>query len=162
MDNNKIILTEAGIKKLKDEKDYLINVERPKNIEELQLARSQGDLSENADYDAARDAQAKIESRIKEIDKILENAEIISADDNDLESARIGALVGVIDLSDNDDQVVYYHIVGSTETDPINGKISNESPLGKALIGHQVGDVVTVAVAKPYEVEIKSIEQSDD
>ena len=139
MDKDKVLLTKSGVEKLEEERDNLINVERPRVIEELQLARSQGDLSENADYDAARDKQAQIEQRIKEIEYMLQNAEIISEEQMDL-------------------NVVKYTIVGSFETDPVNGKISNESPLAKALIGHGVNEIVTVGVAEAYDVKIVDIE----
>ena len=134
MDKDKVLLTKSGVEKLEEERDNLINVERPRVIEELQLARSQGDLSENADYDAARDKQAQIEQRIKEIEYMLQ------------------------DLSLDDPEEEKYTIVGSFETDPVNGKISNESPLAKALIGHGVNEIVTVGVAEAYDVKIVDIE----
>ena len=143
MEQEKVLLTQSGLEKLEQERDRLINVERPKVIEELQLARSQGDLSENADYDAAREKQAHLESRIKEIDYMLQNAEIISEDQMDLKVVKPGTTVTILDLS---------------ETDPLNGKISNESPLAKAVIGHGVNEIVTVGVAEPYDVKILNIE----
>ena len=163
MDTEKVLLTKSGVEKLEKERDNLINVERPKVIEELQLARSQGDLSENADYDAARDKQAQLEQRIKEIEYMLQNAEIISEEEMDLNIVKPGTTVTILDLSEEDAEEERYQIVGSFETDPLNGKISNESPLAKALIGHGVNEIVTVAVADPYDVKIKKIEfVSDD
>ncbi len=157
MDYEKVLLTNEGIQKLKAERDQLVNIERPKVIEELQLARSQGDLSENADYDAARERQAHVESRIKEIDEMLANAQIID-DALDTDVVRAGSTVTVADLSEEDaDETADYTIVGSFETDPTNHKISNESPLAKAIIGHRVGEEVTVQVENPYRVRIEAI-----
>ena len=158
MDKDKVLLTKSGVEKLEEERDNLINVERPRVIEELQLARSQGDLSENADYDAARDKQAQIEQRIKEIEYMLQNAEIISEEQMDLKVVKPGTTVTILDLSLDDPEEEKYTIVGSFETDPVNGKISNESPLAKALIGHGVNEIVTVGVAEAYDVKIVDIE----
>ncbi|MCD7949962.1 MAG: transcription elongation factor GreA [Erysipelotrichaceae bacterium] len=155
---NEVLLTQSGIEKLQQEKENLINVERPKVIEELQLARSQGDLSENADYDAARDKQAQIQSRINEIEQMLTNAIIIDESQLDSSVAKPGATVTILDLSESDAEPEVYQIVGSTETDPLNGKISNESPLAKAIIDHGVNEIVSVGVADPYEVKILNIE----
>ncbi len=156
MDENKVLLTASGIEKLKAERENLVNVERPKVIEELQAARAQGDLSENADYDAARDKQATLEARIKEIDSMLQNAEVISEDESDIALVRPGVTVTLLDLEDNESEALT--IVGSFETDPKNGKISNESPLAKAILGHAVNEIVTVAVEEPYDVQILNIE----
>ena len=158
MDHDAVLLTQSGVEKLTKEKEHLINVESPKVIEELQLARSQGDLSENADYDAAREKQAHLESRIKEIDYMLQNAEIISEDQMDLKVVKPGTTVTILDLSEKDAEPESYQIVGFTETDPLNGKISNESPLAKAVLGHGVNEIVTVGVADPYDVRIINIE----
>lgn len=157
MEQEKVLLTKDGLEKLKIEKDLLVNVERPKVIEELQLARSQGDLSENADYDSAREKQAHLEARVKEIDYMIQHAELISEEQIDVEVVKAGNTVTLLDLSENGDPEVY-KIVGSFETDPENGKISNESPLAKAIIGHGVNEVVTVGVAEPYDVKILKIE----
>ena len=158
MEHEKVLLTQSGLEKLKQERDTLVNVERPKVIEELQLARSQGDLSENADYDSAREKQAHLEARIKEIDYMLLNAEIISDDQMDLNIVKAGSTVTILDLSEDDPEPESYTIVGSFETDPANGKISNESPLAKAVLGHGINEVVTVGVAEPYDVRIVNIE----
>mgnify|MGYP002560880672 FL=1 len=158
MEQEKVLLTQSGLEKLEQERDRLINVERPKVIEELQLARSQGDLSENADYDAAREKQAHLESRIKEIDYMLQNAEIISEEQMDLNVVKPGTTVTILDLSLDNPEEEKYTIVGSFETDPVNGKISNESPLAKALIGHGINEIVTVGVAEAYDVKIVDIE----
>ena len=158
MEHEKVLLTQSGVEKLEQERDNLINVERPKVIEELQLARSQGDLSENADYDAAREKQAHLESRIKEIDYMLQNAEVISEEQMDLKVVKPGTTVTILDLSEKDAEPESYQIVGYTETDPLNGKISNESPLAKAVLGHGVNEIVTVGAADPYDVKIVNIE----
>lgn len=154
-EHEKVLLTKSGIEKLRQERDLLVNVERPKVIADLQAARAQGDLSENADYDAARERQAEVEARIKEIDVMLQNAELIDEDDVNLEVVRPGMSVRMLDLADNEENE--YVIVGSFETDPDNGKISNECPLAKAIMGRGVGDVVTVMVEEPYEVRILEI-----
>lgn len=158
MEHEKVLLTQSGVEKLEIERDKLINVERPKVIEELQLARSQGDLSENADYDSARERQAHLESRIKEIDYMLQHAEIISEEQMDTKVVKPGTTVTILDLSEKKPVEEKYTIVGSFETDPLNGKISNESPLAKALIGHGINEIVQVGVANPFEVQIKEIE----
>lgn len=154
---DKILLTKEGIENLKQERDHLINVDRVENREALVLARSQGDLSENADYDAARDEQARIEARIKEIDAMLQHAEVIDDNEGDNDTVKLGNVVTYVDLSEKDAKEESYRIVGTTETDPLNGKISNECPLAKAMIDHHVGDVVTVGVASPYDVRITKI-----
>ena len=148
--DKKVQISREGFEKLKAERENLINVERPAVIEEIKLARSQGDLSENADYDAARDKQARIEERIKEIEVMMQNAVIIGSDVKvDTHVVNLGATVTVLDLSEENPEPDTFTILGSTETDPLHGKISNESPLAKALMTHKIGDVVTVGVAKP-------------
>ena len=156
MEKDKVLLTQDGLDNLKKEREDLINIERPKVIEELSLARSQGDLSENADYDAARNRQAEVEGRIKEIERLIQNAEVIVEDNLDSHIAGPGATVTFKDLSDN--QTYTYKIVGSFETDPFNGKISNESPLAKALFGRGEGERITVGVANPYEIDIVKVD----
>ena len=154
-EHEKVLLTKSGIEKLRQERDLLVNVERPKVIADLQAARAQGDLSENADYDAARERQAEVEARIKEIDVMLQNAQLIDEDDVSLQVVRPGMRVRMLDLADDEENE--YVIVGSFETDPDNGKISNECPLAKAIMGRGVGDVVTVMVEEPYQVKILEI-----
>ena len=140
MSNKEVYLTEEGLNDLKKELDELINVKRPANIEAIKEARSYGDLSENAEYDAARNEQAQIEARVKELEKMLENVSIIKEIKTD--SVGIGNVVSVkyVDEDDEDE----YRIVGSQEADPFEGKISNESPIAQALLNHKVGDTVTV------------------
>lgn len=158
MEHEKVLLTQSGVETLKVERDNLVNIERPKVIEELQLARSQGDLSENADYDSAREKQAHLETRVKEIDYMLQHAEIISEEQMDLNVVKPGTTVTIVDLSEKNAKPESYKIVGSFETNPTQGKISNESPLAKAILGHGVNEIVTVGVAEPYDVKIKKIE----
>lgn len=155
-ENSKAVyLTQEGLNELKKELDNLINVRRPENIQAIKEARSLGDLSENAEYDAARDEQAQIENRIQTIEKMLENVEIITNVDTDRVS--IGTTVSIKYVDDEDDEDEY-KIVGSQEADPFESKISNESPIAQALLEHKVGDIVTVESPNgSYQVEIKAI-----
>lgn len=156
MTQKKIIeLTQEGYDDVVKELNELRTVERPRVIAALKDARAQGDLSENADYDAARSNQAVIEGRIQELEYIVDNHKIVEKS-NDVVS--LGSVVKVHDFDmDEDDE---YKIVGSTEVDLTNNKISNESPLGNALVGHKVGDIVTVKVSNDdsYEVKVLSIQ----
>ncbi len=151
---DKFYVTEEGLQDLKDELNTLIHVTRNEVIEELKAARAQGDLSENADYDAARDHQAQVESRIKELEHQIKNAEIISERKN-IKSVRIGATVEIQELDTMDK--ITYKIVGSVEADPLNGLLSNVTPLAEAIMDHRVGDVCSVAVDQPYDVKILKI-----
>jgi len=155
MDKNKVQVTKAGLEELKKEYENLVHVVRQEVIADLQAARAQGDLSENADYDAARDKQAQVEARIVELDTMLQNIEIISETKTGSRSVRLGSKVTIRDLEH--DEVETYTIVGSVEADPLNGKLSNVSPLAAALLEHKTGDVVTVLVDTPYEVKIEKI-----
>ena len=152
----KVLLTSEGLKKLQDELDNLKNVRRKENTEALKIAKSFGDLSENSEYDEAKNEQAEIEARIVEIEAMLKNVEIIDEDDIATDVVSIGAKVSVKDLDDG--EVNEYLIVGSTEADPMKGKISDESPVGAALLGHKIGEVVIVeAPMGKLEYEIMSI-----
>lgn len=154
-DKKKVYLTEQGYENLKKELDDLINVKRPANINAIKEARALGDLSENADYDAARAEQAEIEGRIKQVEVMLENAEIIKEASKD--KVGIGSTVA-IEYLDDEDEEDEYTIVGSQEADPFAFKISNESPIAKALISKKVGDIVTVESPNGfYQVKITSI-----
>ncbi len=153
MVNDKVILTKEGKKKLDDELRNLIDVVRPEVIDELKAARAQGDLSENADYDAARARQAEVEGRIKQIEDMLANAKIIE-DSGKANVIKVGSKVKIKDLSDGSEYE--YLIVGSVEADPLEGKISNECMLAEAILGHKKGEIVTVKVKVPYQVEILS------
>ncbi len=157
MEKTKTLLTEQGYQELRDELDYLINVKRPENIKAIKDARSLGDLSENADYDAARNEQAEIEGRIKQLEKLLENVEIIDNSNQSKERVGIGSKVEIKYLDGSDD-VEEYTIVGSQEADPFAFKISNESPIAKALFNHRVGDIVDVDSPNGvYQVKISAI-----
>lgn len=153
---SKIELTREGEEKLQKEYRHLIDIDRPEVIEQLTVARAQGDLSENADYDAARNRQAEIEARIKEIENILANAKIIDSGTKSGKVVSLGSTVEVKDLSDG--TVATYTIVGTVEANPIKGLISNVSPLGHAIVGKRVGDECVVRVAQEYKVEILKIE----
>ena len=153
---NRIELTQEGAEKLEKELRHLIDIDRPEVIESLQAARSQGDLSENADYDAARNRQAEIEGRIKEIENILANVKIISEKTTKSKGVVLGSKVTIKDLSD--DTVETYTIVGTVEANPLKGLISNVSPLGRAVVDKNIGDIVSVHANKEYKVEILNIE----
>lgn len=152
---NKVELTKEGAEKLEKELRHLIDIDRPEVIESLQAARAQGDLSENADYDAARTRQAEIEGRIKEIENILANVKIIN-EKKATKVVTLGSTVTIRDLSDKTEAT--YTIVGTVEANPMKGLISNVSPLGRAIVDKAVGDVVVVHVAQEYSVEILKIE----
>ncbi len=158
----KILLTKQGVEKLQEEFRNLIDVVRPNVIKDLQEARAQGDLSENADYDAARARQAEVEARIKEIEHILANVTIIDDNKKDKKGkaqrkVSVGSTVTYLDLDDKEEHTVT--IVGSVETDPFNGKISNESALGVALYGKEVSDKeIEVQSEVPYKIVIKNIQ----
>ena len=157
MRNEEIIVTKEGFKKLNEELRNLIDVVLPEVIEQLKEARAQGDLSENADYDAARNRQAEVEGKIAQLQNQIENAKIIDdSDDKSANVVKIGFYVTIRDLSDGCE--TRYQIVGSTESDPVNLKISNECMLAKSILGHKVGEVVQVKVVRPYDVEILKIE----
>ncbi|MGN0352125.1 MAG: transcription elongation factor GreA [Roseburia sp.] len=142
MSAKKNILTYEGLQKLEDELQDLKVVKRKEVAQKIKEAREQGDLSENAEYDAAKDEQRDIEARIEEIEKILKNAEVVVEEEVDLDKINIGCQVRILDMEF--DEELQYKIVGSTEANSLKGKISNESPVGKALIGASVGDVIEV------------------
>ena len=142
MSAKKNILTYEGLQKLEDELQNLKVNKRKEVAQKIKEAREQGDLSENAEYDAAKDEQRDIEARIEEIEKILKNAEVVVEDEVDLDKINIGCQVRILDMEYNEE--LRYKIVGSTEANSLKGKISNESPVGKALIGKSKGDVIEV------------------
>lgn len=149
-------LTKEGVAKLEAEYRHLLDVVRPQNTKDIVDARALGDLSENADYDAARDAQARTESRIQEIEVILNNYDLIK-ESSSTKTVRIGSTVVIKDLSfDEEDK---YEIVGNIEANPLENKISCDSPLAIAVLGHKVGETVMVDAPTPYEVQIVSIEK---
>ena len=142
MEEKKTILTYAGLKALEDELENLRVVKRKEVAGKIKEAREQGDLSENAEYDAAKDEQRDIEARIDELEKILKNVEVVVEEEVDLDKINVGCTILVHD--DEYDEEIEFKIVGSTEANSLQGKISNESPVGQALIGKKVGDVVDV------------------
>ncbi len=136
------IITEEGLEKLKEELEYLKVTKRKEITEKIKEARGFGDLSENSEYDAAKDAQAAMEQRVTEIENIIKNAKIVSADELPSDVVGIMSRVRVFDCDlDEEDE---YTIVGSTESDPLSGKISDESPIGKGLIGKKVGEIADI------------------
>ena len=154
--SNKVYLTNEGFLEIEEELNHLKDVKRPEVIKALKEARALGDLSENADYDAARNEQAQIEGRILELEKILETAEIIEKRDTD--KVGLGTTVVLRYLDEDDDETEEYRIVGSKEADPSNNKISNESPLAAAIMGAKAGDERTVDSPRgKYRVEIVEI-----
>ena len=142
MEAKKTLLTYTGLKKLEDELENLKVVKRKEVAGKIKEAREQGDLSENAEYDAAKDEQRDIELRIEELEKLLKNAEVVVEDEIDLEKISVGCQVKVLEM--DEDEEMEFKIVGSTEANSLQNKISNESPVGHALLGKKVGDVVDV------------------
>lgn len=142
MAEKKNLLTYEGLTKLEDELQDLKVVRRKEIAQKIKEAREQGDLSENAEYDAAKDEQRDIEARIEQIEKILKNAEVVVEEDIDLDKINVGCSVRVLDVEYNEEEE--YKLVGSSEASSLQNKISNESPFGKALIGAKIGDVVDV------------------
>ena len=158
--DKKNILTYEGLKKLEDELENLKVVRRKEVSQKIKEAREQGDLSENAEYDAAKDEQRDIEARIEELEKILKNAEVVVEEEADLDKVSIGCSVKILDCES--DEELEYKIVGSTEANSLKGKISNESPVGKALLGKQVGDTVTVETpAGEFSYKVLSIHRAN-
>lgn len=153
MGEKKNLLTYAGLKKLEDELHDLKVVRRKEVSEKIKEAREQGDLSENAEYDAAKDEQRDIEARIEQIEKILKNAEVVVEDEVDSEKINVGCKVLVYDIEFEEEMEL--QIVGSTEASSLEGKISNESPVGKALIGAVVGQTVDVELPNGSIVQYK-------
>ena len=158
--DKKNILTYQGLKKLEDELQELKVVRRKEVAAKIKEAREQGDLSENAEYDAAKDEQRDIEARIEDIEKILKNAEVVVEEEVDLDKISIGCNVKILDIEF--DEELEYKIVGSTEANSLKGKISNESPVGKALLGKQVGDIVKVEPqGGEFEYKVLSIHRAN-
>lgn len=158
--DKKNILTYQGLKKLEDELQDLKVVRRKEVAAKIKEAREQGDLSENAEYDAAKDEQRDIEARIEDIEKILKNAEVVVEEEVDLDKISIGCNVKILDIEF--DEELEYKIVGSTEANSLKGKISNESPVGKALLGKQVGDIVKVeTLGGEFEYKVLSIHRAN-
>lgn len=148
-----VILTAEGLKKLQDEIDYLSTTKRDEVAQRIKEAREFGDISENSEYDDAKNEQAMLEHRITQLQEKLSRARVVRTSEIPTDRVQLGARITLRDL--DDDEVVEYTLVGSAEANPMEGRVSNESPLGQAVIGHRVGDVVTVpapAGSVRYEV----------
>ena len=154
-ETKKNIMTFAGLRALEDELFDLKVYKRKEVAQKIKEAREQGDLSENAEYDAAKDEQRDIEARIEELEKLLKNVEVVGQDEVDADTVGIGSRVKLYDVEM--DKEVEYTIVGSTEADALNGKISNESPVGAALIGSKVGETIVVETISG-DLEFKILE----
>ncbi|MCR5666654.1 MAG: transcription elongation factor GreA [Eubacterium sp.] len=155
----KMTMTSDGLKKLEDELEELKVVRRKEVAQKIKEAREQGDLSENAEYDAAKDEQRDIEARITEIEEILKNLDensIVDADEVDLDKVSVGCSIKILDIEFNEEEE--YQLVGSIEASSLKGKISNESPLGKALIGSKVGETVNVETPDGDQIQYKVLE----
>jgi transcription elongation factor GreA len=160
MAEKKNILTYEGLRKYEDELHDLKVNKRQEVAQKIKEAREQGDLSENAEYDAAKDEQRDIEARIEDLEKILKNVEVVIEDEVNLDRINIGCKVKIMDMTDNDE--LEYKIVGSTEADSLKGRISNESPVGKALIGLKVGDMAQVETqAGTFTYKVLEIQRSN-
>ena len=154
-ETKKNIMTFAGLRALEDELFDLKVYKRKEVAQKIKEAREQGDLSENAEYDAVKDEQRDIEARIEELEKLLKNVEVVGQDEVDADTVGIGSRVKLYDVEM--DEEVEYTIVGSTEADALNGKISNESPVGAALIGSKVGETIVVETISG-DLEFKILE----
>lgn len=159
MAEKKNILTYEGLKKLEDELQHLKVVQRREIAQTIKEAREQGDLSENAEYDAAKIEQGEIEARIEQIEQILKNAEVVLDEEIDLNRISIGCVVRVLDIEYDEEEE--YRLVGSSEASSLQNKISNESPIGRALLGAQVGEIVEVeAPAGIVQYKVLSIQRA--
>ena len=156
--SKQIVVTESGLKKITDELEYLKNVKRNEAAENVGIARSFGDLSENSEYDEAKNEQAKIEAQISELEETLAHVKVIGDHEIQTNTVSIGVSVIVYDMEY--DEEVEYHLVSSREVNPLENKISDQSPLGKAIIGAKVGDKVTVRLPRGETViKIEKIEK---
>lgn len=161
MVEKKNLLTREGLKKYEDELQFLKSVKRKEISQKIKEAREQGDLSENAEYDAAKDEQKDIEARIEELEAILKNVEIVYSDEVDKETVNVGCIVTVKEVANGN--VQEFKLVGSTEVDILNNKISNESPVGAALIGAKAGETVTVEAPNgSFQFEILEINLDEE
>ena len=149
------LYTPEGYQKLVDEREYLIKTRREEVKNDIAVARSFGDLSENSEYDEARNEQAKVEARIQELEALIENAEIIDESNMDVRAISLGSVVKLYD--EDFDEEITYSIVGSNQADPLEKKISDQSPIGRALMGKKAGDSITVT-APAGELHFKVLE----
>jgi transcription elongation factor GreA len=147
-------MTAAGKQKLEDELDYLKTVKRKEVVERIKVARSFGDLSENSEYDSAKEDQAFVEGRISTLESMIRNAVIINETEASNDVVRLGKTVTFVEVPDGDEEA--YTIVGSAEADPLEGRISNDSPIAKSMLGHTVGDRVKV-LTPGGEMEVKIV-----
>ena len=154
------IYTPAGFKALQDELDFLVNVRVEENKKEISTARAFGDLSENSEYDEAKQEQGKIHSRIAELREMIANAKVLDESQIDESKISVGSIVVLYNVERKKEFT--YHIVGSYETDPVNGKISDSSPIGMALLGAKEGDEVVVSGAREQHLQIKSVSRAKD
>ena len=152
--------TPQGFKALQDELDYLVNVRVEENKKEISTARSFGDLSENSEYDEAKDEQGKIHARIAELREMIANAKIIDESQIDESKVSVGSIVTVFNETRNGEFT--YHIVGSYETDPVNGKISDDSPIGRALLGSGEGDEVIVTGVREQTLRVLKVTRAKE
>lgn len=152
--------TPAGFKALQDELDYLVNVRVEENKKEISTARAFGDLSENSEYDEAKQEQGKIHARIDELREMIAHAKVIDESQIDESKISVGSIVVLYNVERAKEFT--YHIVGSYETDPANGKISDSSPIGTALIGAKEGDEVVVSGAREQHLKIKSVSRAKE
>ena len=156
MSEQAVILTREGLKQLEEELEYLRAVKRQEVAERLKEAIALGDLSENSEYDDAKNEQAFTEGRILELEKMIRNAKIIEEGEQQEGAVTVGSLVTVKDIEF--DEITEYRLVGTVEADPMNNRISNESPVGRALLGHKAGEIIDVEVpAGIIQLEIVSI-----
>ena len=144
MSAKEVVLTYEGLKKLEDELEFLRGTKRKEVAERIKQALSFGDISENSEYDEAKNEQAQVEGRIVQLESMLKNAKVIDEDEVNTDSVSLGSKVRLLDMEF--DEEIEYLIVGSTEANPLKSKISNESPVGSAIIGHKIGDIVDVQV----------------
>ena len=154
------LYTPQGFKALQDELDHLINVRVEENKKEISTARAFGDLSENSEYDEAKQEQGKIHARIDELREMIANAKIIDESQIDESKISVGSIVTLFNVERNAEFT--YHIVGSYETDPLNGKISDDSPIGRSLIGSRAGDEVFVPGVREQVLQVKSVTRAKE
>lgn len=147
-------MTAAGKQKLEDELDFLKTIKRKEVVERIKIARDFGDLSENAEYDSAKEDQAFVEGRISTLESMIRNAVIINENEKNKDMVRLGTTVTFVEVPDGDEES--YTIVGSAEADPLEGRISNDSPIAKSMIGRTVGEIVKV-LTPGGEMEIKIV-----
>ena len=142
-ETRRLVVTREGLQKMKEELEYKETTEKMRIAEQLKIAISYGDLSENAEYDAAKNDQAALEQRITELKAMIENAVVVDESKINTDAVNFGTRVTIVDVDDEDEEEEEYVIVGTSESDPANGKLSNESPVGAALIGAHVGETVS-------------------